>query len=70
MSMTTNLKLAASPGNVLVRASEAPVPEDSVAVVTQNMAIDRSLLLTRYGEMPYALMEIIDEGVRVVLDIF
>ncbi len=42
--LTTTIRLAAMPGNVLLSASKTGLPKDSVANVTQMIALDRSLL--------------------------
>jgi mRNA interferase MazF len=49
--LTTNTRLAAMPGNVLVASRNTGLPKDSVANVTQIIAIDRSLLTERIGRI-------------------
>lgn len=66
---TTNLKLAAAPGNVLIRAAEAVVPFDSVANISGVGAIDRRFLVTRYGSLSDRIMDEIDFGLRQWLEL-
>ncbi len=65
--MTSNLRLAEAPGNVLVHASESGLPKDSVANVSQVITIDRSFLTETCGRLPSHLMREIDEGLRLAL---
>lgn len=43
-SLSTNLRLAAMPGNVALDAGEGGIPQESVVVVSQVATIDRRLL--------------------------
>jgi len=47
--LTSNTRLAALPGNVLLPSGSTGLPKDSVANVTQVIAVDRSLLTERIG---------------------
>lgn len=46
---TCNLRLAAAPDNVILSAARAGLPKDSVANVSQLLAVDRTLLTDRVG---------------------
>jgi mRNA interferase MazF len=65
--LTTNQRLAAMPGNVLVPASLSGLPADSVVNVTQLMTIDRKDLEECIGSVPLWLMDEVDRGLRRVL---
>jgi mRNA interferase MazF len=67
VTCTTNLRLAAAPGNLLVRASETGLPKDSVVNVSQIITVDKALLSERVGVLNNRLMSYIDEGLRLVL---
>jgi mRNA interferase MazF len=43
-ALTSNMKLAASPGNIRLRKGEAGLPKASVINVSQLMAVDRDLV--------------------------
>jgi mRNA interferase MazF len=65
--VTTNLRLAAMPGNVALPAAETGLPHDSVANVTQLATLDREFLGARIGALPAWLMVEVERGVRRVL---
>lgn len=63
-SITTNLRLATTPGNVLVPAGTGGVAEDCVVNVTQLATLDRLDLLERLGDLPAWLSAQLDDGLR------
>jgi mRNA interferase MazF len=66
-SMTTNLKLAAAPGNVACRPRGTGLPEPSVINVSQLATLDRKFLLERIGGLPATAMLEVEDGIRLVL---
>jgi mRNA interferase MazF len=60
--LTTNLQLAAVPGNVAVPADVDAVEADSVVNVTQIATVDRRVLEDRIGALPDWLMAHVDAG--------
>lgn len=66
--LTTTTRLAAMPGNVLLSASKTGLPKDSVANVTQMIAIDRSLLTEQIGRISRRYLDLLFEGVDVLFD--
>jgi mRNA interferase MazF len=69
VGLTSNLKWAGAPGNLLVQAGTAGLDRDSVVNVTQVQTIDRSDLDARLGKLPRRLMNDVDAGLRRVLDL-
>ena len=67
--LTSNLRLADAPGNVVIPKSESGLPKDSVANVSQIVTIDRSSLTERAGKLSSRLRERIDRGIRLVLEL-
>ncbi|NTV38279.1 MAG: type II toxin-antitoxin system PemK/MazF family toxin [Anaerolineales bacterium] len=65
--LTSNLRLAEAPGNVLIPASGSGLPKDSVANVSQVITVDRTFLTEKCGRLPRNLIRSIDDGLRVVL---
>jgi mRNA interferase MazF len=65
--LTTNLALAAAPGNVRVSARGAGLAKPSVVNVSLVRAIDRALLGALAGRLRSDLMARVDDGLRVVL---
>jgi mRNA interferase MazF len=67
--VTSNLRLAEAPGNVLLKARTTRLKRDSVANVSQLVTLDRSLLTSRIGRLPAEQLQQLDEGLRLVLDL-
>ena len=65
--LTSNLRWANAPGNVLLTAAMTGLPRDSVANVSQIVALDRSLLEERTGRIGSAKLELLLAGIDVVL---
>lgn len=66
--LTSNTRLATMPGNVLLAARKTGLPKDSVANVTQFIAIDRSLLRERVGRISRSQVELLLRGIDIVFD--
>lgn len=66
--LTSNLKWAVAPGNVFLEARLTGLPKDSVANVSQVVAVDRSLLNERTGKLSRAKTDLVLAGIDVVLD--
>jgi mRNA interferase MazF len=65
--LTSNLRWAGAPGNVMLPASLTGLPKDSVANVSQIVTLDRELLSERVGKLPRAKLELVLSGIDVVL---
>ena len=65
--LTTNLRWAQAPGNALLPMRSNGLPKDSVANVSQILAIDRDLLTERAGHISRSHIETILDGIDVVL---
>ena len=65
--LTSNLDRAGLAGNVLLESSATGLPRDSVAVPLGLELIDRSWLTDQAGQLPRALADAIDDGLRAVL---
>jgi mRNA interferase MazF len=65
--LTSNLKWADAPGNVLVSAGSTGLDRDSVANVSLVVAIDRSQLTERVGKLPARRLEAVLAGIDIVL---
>jgi mRNA interferase MazF len=67
VALTTNLRLAAAPGNVVCRSRGTGLREESVVNTTQIATLDRRFLHERIGRLPAAKLRQVEEGVRLVL---
>ncbi len=65
--LTSKLERAGLAGNVLLTASATGLPTDSVAVPLGLELVDRSWLAESVGQLPDALVNAIDDGIRAVL---
>ncbi len=65
--LTSNQRLAAAPGNVVLPAAATGLPKESVANVSQIVAIDRGLLTERVGRISAAQLDRIMAGIDLVL---
>ena len=65
--LTSNLRWADAPGNVLLPARSTNLPKDSVANVSQVVALDKTLLTERMGKLSPAKTALVLSGIDVVL---
>jgi mRNA interferase MazF len=65
--LTSNLRWADAPGNVLLTARATGVPKDSVANVSQIIALDKTVLTERVGKLSPAKTELVLSGIDVIL---
>jgi mRNA interferase MazF len=66
---TTNLLLEAAPGNVFVDKDESKLPRDSVLVVSQISVIDKSRLIKYENKVSQNLLDELENGLKLILDI-
>ncbi len=65
--LTSNLDRDGLAGNVRLEASATGLPRPSVAVPLGVELVDRAWLGERVGQLPAALMDALDGGLRAVL---
>jgi len=65
--LTSNLKWADAPGNVLLSARSTSLPKDSLANVSQIVALDKTALTKRVGKLSAARIQLLLTGIDVVL---
>ena len=65
--MTSNLRWADAPGNALLPARATSLEKDSVANVSQIVALDKALLTERVSKLSSATVDLLLSGVDVVL---
>lgn len=66
VALTSSLRLADAPGNVLLKGRTG-LPKESVANVSQVVTLDRSVLRRRIGHVSRAQLERVLAGIDVVL---
>ena len=67
--LTSNLRLAEAPGNIVIAATDSGLPKDSVANVSQVITIDKSFLAKRCGRLSSLDLQTLDNGLRLVLSL-
>jgi mRNA interferase MazF len=65
--LTSNVKWAHAPGNVLLNAGATGLPRDSVANVSLIVALDRGQLTDRVGKVPPRHLTAVVNGIGVIL---
>jgi mRNA interferase MazF len=67
-ALTSNLKRAKAPGNVLLKKGEGNLKKDSVVNISQIITIDKSDLVEKIGSLPPEKVKEIIEGVKLLLE--
>ena len=65
--LTTNLKWADAPGNVLLAARTTSLSKESVANVSLIVAVDRRQLTECVGKLPRRQLELVLAGIDTIL---
>ena len=65
--LTSNLRWADAPGNVRLSSRATGLPKESVANVSQIVALDSATLTERVGKVSQAKLELLLAGIDVVL---
>jgi mRNA interferase MazF len=65
--LTTNLRLAEAPGNILVTTDETGLSQDSVVNVSQIITVDKSFLTAQVSQVSDRMMLLVEDGLRLVL---
>ena len=67
-ALTSNLKRAKAPGNVLLKKGEGNLKKDSVANISQIITADKSDLVERIGSLSSLRVKEIIEGVKLLIE--
>jgi mRNA interferase MazF len=67
-ALTTNLRRAKAPGNVLLELGEADLPDQSVVNVSQVFTVDKSQLQEKIGTLSVDRVRQILDGIRLLTD--
>ena len=70
LPLTTNLRLLDAPGNVLLEKKATKLSNDSVIIVAQLYAVDKSRLKEKISKVTKDIMEKVEIGMRLVLGKF
>ncbi len=67
-ALTSNLKRANAPGNILLEKNEANLPKQSVINVSQIFTVSKEQLQQKIGTLSKARMEQILAGIKLVIE--
>ena len=65
--LTSNLRWAEAPGNVMLSAKATGLPKDSVVNTSQLITLDRALLTEEVGKLSKRQLDLILAGIDIVL---
>jgi mRNA interferase MazF len=65
--LTSNVRWASAPGNVLLSPDKTGLPKESVANVSQMVTLDKADLTERTGTLSAPLLELVLAGIDVML---
>src|SRR5271154_6490974 len=68
-AIISNLALASAPGNVLLPRRVSGLRAESVINVSQLVALDRNFLTDYVCKIPLGLQNLVDTGLRLVLEL-
>ena len=67
VALTSNIRWADAPGNVLLTARATGLPRDSVANVSQIVTLDQASLTERVGRLSRSKLELLIGGIELML---
>ena len=67
-ALTSNLRRAQAPGNVLLEVGEASLPKQSVVNVSQIFTVDKGDLVERVGTLSSTRVRQVLDGVSLLLE--
>ena len=67
-ALTTNLKRANAPGNILLKKGEGNLKKDSVVNISQIITADKSDLIEKIGSLSSSKVKQIIEGVKLLIE--
>ncbi len=66
-TITSNMRLAAAPGNVRISRRLSRLPNDSVVNVSQLITLDKSLLTEKVSRLPAESLREVEAGIKLAL---
>jgi len=65
--LTSNIKLAQAPGNVLLSKKQTGLPKESVVNISQIITVDKKFFTERIGALKSNLLKQVEDGIRLIL---
>ena len=66
VAVTTNMRVAEAPGNVLLPLRTSGLDRESVVNVSQILTLDKGDLIKRIGKLPKSMLQAVFYGIDVV----
>jgi mRNA interferase MazF len=67
-AVTSNLKLANAPGNILLKKGEGGLKKDSVVNISQIITVDKSDITEKIGRLSPSKVNKIIEGIKLLIE--
>ncbi len=67
-AITSNIKRAKAPGNILLKKGEGGLKKDSVVNVSQVITVDKSDLIEKTGALSQFRMRQVIEGIKLLIE--
>jgi len=67
-ALTTNLKRANAPGNIILKKGEGNLKKDSVVNISQIITADKSDLIEKIGSLSPSKVKQIIDGVKLLIE--
>lgn len=67
-ALTSNIKRASAPGNILLKKGEGNLPKDSAVNISQIITVNKSDLVEKIGSLSPAKVKQIIEGVKLLIE--
>lgn len=68
-AISSNLRLAEAPGNVLLLKKDSDLQLDSVINVSQLITLDRTFLTEAISKISGAIMSRVESGLKLILEL-
>ena len=68
-TISSNLRLADIPSNILVPATISTLPRDSVINISQVIAIDKQFFEEKVTDLPTRFLYLLDSSLRLIMDL-
>jgi len=66
--LTSNLKRATAPGNVMLKKGEANLPKESVVNISQIFTVNKSDLLEKIGSLKSERFQQVLQGIQLITE--
>jgi len=69
IAITSNIKLAKAPGNIILLKENSKLNKDSVINISQIITVDKIFLTKKITKLSYSMMKKIETGLKLLFEI-